>query len=53
MRNSLSLNHAQTRQGVQWVTRAGAAGFTFFLVKGVLWLLAPMLLYLVDSLIRS
>lgn len=45
MRNSLSLNYAQTGQGIHWVKRAGLAGFGFFLVKGILWLLAPALLY--------
>jgi hypothetical protein len=53
MRNSLSLNHAQTGQGDHWVKRAGLAGFAFFLVKGLLWLLAPTLLYVIGSLIRS
>ena len=45
MRNSLSLNHAHTGQGSHWMKRAGYAGFGFFLVKGLLWLLAPALLY--------
>lgn len=53
MRNSLSLNHTQTGQGEHWIKRAGFAGFAFFLVKGLLWLLAPTLCYLVDSRIRS
>ncbi|MEX5212937.1 MAG: hypothetical protein NW703_02125 [Nitrospiraceae bacterium] len=53
MWNSLDLTHAQTGQGSQWMKRAGLAGFTFFLVKGLLWLLAPALLYFMDSLIRS
>jgi hypothetical protein len=26
-----------------WKARAGAAGFLFFLVKGLLWLAAPLL----------
>ena len=53
MRNSLSLNHSQTEQGSHWMKRVGLAGFGFFLVKGLLWLLAPALLYVIDSLIRS
>jgi protein-S-isoprenylcysteine O-methyltransferase Ste14 len=32
--------------GPTW-KRAGAAGFLFFLVKGVVWLIAPALLYLI------
>ena len=28
-----------------WSTRVGVAGFTFFVVKGLLWLVAPLVLY--------
>lgn len=28
-----------------WWQRAGVAGFAFFLVKGMLWLIVPWLLY--------
>lgn len=45
MRYSLSLNFAQTRQANHWVKRAGLTGVGFFLVKGLLWLLVPGLLY--------
>ncbi len=27
-----------------WLRRVGVAGFVFFLVKGLLWLLLPLLL---------
>jgi len=30
-----------TRHHPEWLRRFGIAGFAFFLVKGVLWLLAP------------
>ena len=30
----------------RWWKRLGLAGFTFFLIKGVLWLMAPAVLYL-------
>lgn len=30
-----------------WCSRLGAAGFLFFLIKGLLWLVAPALLALV------
>jgi hypothetical protein len=29
---------------VRWLQRLGVAGFTFFLVKGLLWLTVPALL---------
>lgn len=29
---------------VRWVRRFGVAGFVFFLVKGLLWLIVPVLL---------
>ena len=45
MRNSFSFTDAQTGQGSHWMKRAGYAGFGFFLVKGLFWLLAPALLY--------
>lgn len=28
-----------------WLKRVGMAGFIFFLVKGLLWLIVPALLY--------
>lgn len=28
-----------------WLRRVGVAGFIFFLVKGLLWLIVPALLY--------
>ena len=34
---------ARTGSGA-WLKRAGAAGFVFFLAKGVAWLLLPALL---------
>mgnify|MGYP000202227046 CR=1 FL=1 len=30
----------------KWLRRAGIAGFWFFLVKGLLWLAAPFVFYL-------
>ncbi len=29
----------------RWLRRAGIVGFWFFLVKGLLWLAAPVLIY--------
>lgn len=29
----------------KWLRRAGIAGFWFFLVKGLLWLAAPVVIY--------
>ena len=29
---------------VQWVKRLGVAGFLFFLIKGLLWLIVPALI---------
>jgi len=36
-----------TRKGAcpMWLRRLGVAGFIFFLVKGLLWLTVPVLLY--------
>ncbi len=28
-----------------WLRRVGVAGFIFFLVKGLLWLMVPVLIY--------
>ena len=30
----------------KWLKRAGIAGFWFFLIKGLLWLAAPLVFYL-------
>lgn len=44
----LSINSDQPRgaQSSTWWFRVGGAGFTFFLLKGILWLCAPVLLAL-------
>ncbi len=31
--------------GPTWVKRVGVAGFMFFLIKGLLWLIVPALIY--------
>ena len=31
----------------KWLKRAGVAGFWFFFIKGLLWLAAPFVFYLV------
>lgn len=43
MRLSTSPGHSHTDQRLTWWSRVGTAGFTFFLLKGILWLLAPVL----------
>jgi hypothetical protein len=35
---------AAARFGARWGQRLGVAGFVFFLIKGLLWLLLPALL---------
>jgi hypothetical protein len=35
---------ARPRESTTWLKRFGAAGFLFFLVKGLLWLALPALL---------
>jgi hypothetical protein len=35
---------AAPRSGMRWLQRFGAAGFAFFLIKGLLWLAVPALL---------
>lgn len=35
-----------TASRARWWKRLGLAGFAFFLVKGLLWLIAPVVLYL-------
>ncbi len=36
-------NSAQPRGFAKWIKRFGVAGFLFFLVKGLLWLIIPAL----------
>ena len=45
----MNFDHAPIKDRVLWWKRAGAAGFAFFLFKGMLWLLTPALLYLIRS----
>jgi hypothetical protein len=47
MRPSASPRHSYTDQPLTRWSRVGVAGFTFFLLKGLLWLLAPVLFALV------
>ncbi len=43
MRLSIISNHPRAAQPSTWWSRVGVAGFTLFLLKGILWLLAPVL----------
>ncbi len=43
MRQSLSCQYAHAEHARSRWSRLGLAGFTLFLLKGVLWLLAPVL----------
>ena len=43
MRLSISSDHPHAAQPLTWWSRVGVAGITFFLLKGILWLLAPVL----------
>ncbi len=43
MRLSISSDHPHAERPSTWWSRVGVAGFTFFLLKGILWLLAPVL----------
>lgn len=42
----------RTSRGRRWLRRLGAAGFLFFLVKGLLWLLIPAALFTWQALIH-
>ncbi len=42
MRLSTSIESHPIDQPGRWWSRLGIAGFTFFLFKGLLWLLAPL-----------
>lgn len=46
MRHSISSDHPHTEQPSTRWSCVGLAGFTLFLLKGILWLLAPVLLAL-------
>jgi hypothetical protein len=43
MRLSISSDYPRAAQPSTWWSRVGVAGFTFFLLKGMLWVLAPVL----------
>ena len=46
MRDSNRSNQLHRAQPLTWWARVGATGCGFFLVKGLLWLLAPALVAL-------
>lgn len=43
MQLSLNSEPPSAKQWHSWWSGVGVAGFTFFLLKGLLWLLAPVL----------
>jgi hypothetical protein len=44
MRSTGAKNHAG--RDTSWMRRLGFAGFAFFFIKGILWLLIPVLAHL-------
>lgn len=43
--SSIAPNSAPpTRKSAHWLRRLGLAGFAFFFVKGLLWLIVPVLI---------
>ena len=43
MNMHISATRSPDSKGVHWLKRMGLAGFSFFLIKGMLWLLIPWL----------
>jgi len=43
MRLSISFDQPHRAQSSTWWSRVGVAGFAFFLLKGLLWFLTPVL----------
>jgi hypothetical protein len=41
-------NHPRAAQPSTWWSRVGFAGFLLFLLKGILWVLAPVLFALAE-----
>ncbi len=35
---------------IRWLKRLGIVGFLFFLIKGLLWLIVPLLIALLSAL---
>ena len=48
MRDSISSDHLHPEHPLTWLSRVGVTGIAFFLLKGLLWLLAPVLFALVQ-----
>jgi hypothetical protein len=44
--SGFAMESPRTLKAKSWMRRLGLAGFLFFLVKGLLWLAAPTLLFL-------
>lgn len=47
MRTACATSDKKIAPRTHWWKRLGLAGFGFFLIKGLLWLMAPAVLYLV------
>lgn len=45
--NALTYSENSGPASASWLKRLGTAGFAFFFVKGLLWLIVPSFLYLV------
>ncbi|MFQ5937569.1 MAG: hypothetical protein ACE5LB_14295 [Acidiferrobacterales bacterium] len=43
---SSQANHQTATPRSGWWKRAGAAGLAFFMIKGLIWLMAPLRIYL-------
>jgi hypothetical protein len=43
VRSKSSGPDARPTTGIRWLKRLGFAGFAFFLIKGLMWLLVPWL----------
>ncbi len=48
IKSSSRNRHADGASARAWVRRAGLAGFLFFLAKGLLWVGAPAILYVLN-----
>jgi len=49
MNVKLIAQHIDSSPRAPWLRRLGLAGFSFFFIKGMLWLLIPLLAHLLLS----
>jgi hypothetical protein len=48
MSEHIAMHRSLSGRKTSWLTRMGKLGFAFFFVKGMVWLMLPVVVWLID-----